>query len=138
MKDNDFSMDEALSHVVMCRSIVQPNDAFLAQLRKYDNDLRLAKDNGQKNAGQFTTTIPCVSVQIKPSPCPEVKPESEFDVHGDARCTSSHNGQQNHHAEKRRCDTFDELQDIEKKDSNSIDDMHHVKKKKLEVSADEN
>lgn len=36
MKKNEFSIDEALSYVQSLRPIVQPNSAFIEQLRKYN------------------------------------------------------------------------------------------------------
>jgi protein-tyrosine phosphatase len=35
MRKNEFTFDEALAHVQMCRSVVQPNTAFVEQLRMY-------------------------------------------------------------------------------------------------------
>ena len=37
MKKNEFTFEEALSHVQSCRPIVQPNESFLTQLKRYDS-----------------------------------------------------------------------------------------------------
>lgn len=45
MKSLDFTRDEALNHVVSCRSIIQPNETFLSQLTVYQRILSENKES---------------------------------------------------------------------------------------------
>jgi len=52
MRKNGFTCDEALAHVQSCRHVVNPNDSFLTQLKRYEKLLRereqLANEEKQK------------------------------------------------------------------------------------------
>jgi hypothetical protein len=53
MKKNEMTMDEALSHLQSRRPVVQPNDAFLAQLRKYESSLNAKRAEEASLAAKF-------------------------------------------------------------------------------------
>ena len=50
MLDREMTADEALAHVATYRSVVQPNEAFLGQLRQYDEKLHVAREGAAEVA----------------------------------------------------------------------------------------
>lgn len=48
MADREMTLDEALAHVTMYRSVVQPNESFLLQLRKYEESLEKYRAAAEK------------------------------------------------------------------------------------------
>jgi protein-tyrosine phosphatase len=49
MKTNDMTLDEALEYVKMMRPIVSPNEAFMTQLRTYEQLLQKRKNSERAN-----------------------------------------------------------------------------------------
>mmetsp|Transcript_2422 Transcript_2422/g.4034 ORF Transcript_2422/g.4034 Transcript_2422/m.4034 type:complete len:227 (-) Transcript_2422:1-681(-) len=44
MRKNEFTLDEAVAHVQMCRPVVNPNSSFLVQLETFQSSLITATD----------------------------------------------------------------------------------------------
>jgi hypothetical protein len=49
MMDRELTLLEAVAHVKACRSVVQPNEAFMLQLRKLDEKLQSSRDQHEEN-----------------------------------------------------------------------------------------
>lgn len=60
MKMNEFSLSEALEYVQSLRPQANPNAAFMAQLKRYEAELRAgreARDEGAKDS----QSLPCIA-----------------------------------------------------------------------------
>lgn len=76
MQKNEFTFEEALSHVQMCRPVVQPNTAFIEQLKAYN-------PHSTGVAEQKEDNTPPIGPEVGPK-----IPNNECVV-GEARCKSS-------------------------------------------------
>lgn len=64
MRKNEFTMDEALAHVQMCRPVVQPNSSFLSQLETFQSTLLSSSEPAQDSKSSETATV-----EISIGPC---------------------------------------------------------------------
>lgn len=70
MRDNEMTVDEALQHVKSYRSIVQPNGTFLAQLRQYEENLLVERQESVSESPQQQ------QVQVQPQQQVQVQPDT--------------------------------------------------------------
>lgn len=67
MRKNEFTLDEALSHVQSCRSIVQPNPSFMIQLTNYQQStttVTILNDHNNSNLVEPSVIGPSCFINI--------------------------------------------------------------------------
>lgn len=55
MRKNEFTFDEALTHVQSCRSIVSPNSSFIKQLSEYNPLVDTKNDNYNHDSNSISS-----------------------------------------------------------------------------------
>lgn len=83
MKNNDMTVDEALTYLQGIRPIVSPNEAFITQLRGYEIQLAALKAENELKSQQFdkrNMTYSGASVTIGPCLGPSIGPSDRKSV----------------------------------------------------------
>lgn len=125
MRDNELSVDEALSHVTMYRSQVQPNDAFLSQLRRYEERL-LTERQEESSVQQQSLDVPQQRAQVQVQTQPAASSITACDAKGKDGDNVVSDKDNNNNA------TNSDVDDIKKVGANDEEVSPLPKKRKIE------